>query len=98
MQDTVDQAPAPPRTLTQIIKDARRAVCGHCLADSPAWACAFSGTGPDGLHLARFARAQRGGHGRRAGGGQARDGHTRSPDTRRYPSQKPADQSEGWDF
>jgi hypothetical protein len=26
MQDTVDQAPAPPRTLTQIIKDARRAV------------------------------------------------------------------------
>jgi hypothetical protein len=27
------------------------------LADSPAWACAFSGAGPDGLHLARFARA-----------------------------------------
>jgi hypothetical protein len=26
MQDTVDQAPAPPRTLAQIIKDARRAV------------------------------------------------------------------------
>ncbi|HEY3034199.1 MAG TPA: hypothetical protein VGJ54_06020 [Streptosporangiaceae bacterium] len=35
------------------------------MADSPAWA--FSGTGRDGLHPARFARApgpdQRGGHG-----------------------------------
>ena len=28
MQDTVDQA-APPRTLAQIIEDARRAVCGQ---------------------------------------------------------------------
>jgi hypothetical protein len=55
MQDTVDQAAAPPRTLAQIIEDARRAVCGNCLADSPAWA--FSGTGRDGLHPARFARA-----------------------------------------
>jgi hypothetical protein len=30
MQDTVDQAAAPPRTLAQIIEDARRAVCGNC--------------------------------------------------------------------
>jgi hypothetical protein len=30
MQDTVDQA-APPRTLVQIIEDARRAVCGQLL-------------------------------------------------------------------
>jgi hypothetical protein len=28
MQDTVDPAAAPPRTLAQIIEDARRAVCG----------------------------------------------------------------------
>jgi hypothetical protein len=27
MQDTVDPAAAPPRTLAQIIEDARRAVC-----------------------------------------------------------------------
>jgi hypothetical protein len=33
-------------------------VCGHCCADSASWACSFSGTGPDGLHLARFARAR----------------------------------------
>ena len=48
MQDTVDPAAVPPRTLAQIIEDARHAVCGYCLADSPAWACAFSGAGPDG--------------------------------------------------
>ena len=59
MQDTVDHAhSAVPRTLADIIQDAFRAVCGHCCADSPAWACSFSGTGPDGLHLARFARAR----------------------------------------
>jgi hypothetical protein len=29
MQDTVDQAAAPPRTPAQIIEDARRAVCGQ---------------------------------------------------------------------
>jgi hypothetical protein len=49
MQSTVDQAHAAvPRTLADIIEDARRAVCGHCCADSPAWACSFSGTGPEG--------------------------------------------------
>jgi hypothetical protein len=31
MQDTVDQAAAAPRTLAQIIEDARRAVCGQLL-------------------------------------------------------------------
>ena len=56
MQDTVDQAHgAVPRILADIIEDARRAVCGHCCADSPAWRRPFSGT-PDGLHLARFTR------------------------------------------
>jgi hypothetical protein len=38
MYDTVDQAHGPvPRTLTGI-QDARRSVCGHRRADSPAWA------------------------------------------------------------
>ena len=60
MTETVDRAQAqPPRSLAGIIEDVRRAACGHCWADGPAWACSFSGTGPDGLHLARFARAGR---------------------------------------
>jgi hypothetical protein len=57
MTETVDQAQArPPRALAGTIEDARRATCGHCRADGPARACSFSGTGPDRLHLARFAR------------------------------------------
>jgi hypothetical protein len=57
MQVTVDQAyGAVPRILADIIEDARRAVCGHCCADSPAWRAHFPA--PDGLHLARFARAR----------------------------------------
>ena len=57
MQVTVDQAHgAVPRILADIIEDARRAVCGHCCADSPAWRAHFPA--PDGLHLARFARAR----------------------------------------
>jgi hypothetical protein len=35
MQDTVDQAAAAPRTLAQIIEDARRAVCGQLLGWQP---------------------------------------------------------------
>jgi hypothetical protein len=47
MTETVDQAQArPPRALAGIIEDARRATCGHCRADGPAWACSFSGTRP----------------------------------------------------
>jgi hypothetical protein len=38
-----------PRTLADIIKDAGRAVCGHCWAGNPAWACSLSGAGTDGL-------------------------------------------------
>ena len=57
MTETAGQAQAqPPRALAGIIEDARRARCGHCPADGPARACSFSGTGPDRLHLARFAR------------------------------------------
>jgi hypothetical protein len=45
MTETVDEAQArPPRALAGI-EDARRATCGHCQADGPAWACSFSGTG-----------------------------------------------------
>jgi len=60
MTETVDQRrPGRHVPWAGIIEDARRATCGHCWADGPAWACSFSGTGPDGLHLARFARAGR---------------------------------------
>ncbi len=45
MTETVGRAQAqPPRALGGIIEDARRATCGHCWADGPAWACSFSGT------------------------------------------------------
>jgi hypothetical protein len=51
MTETVDQAQTrPPRALAGIIEDAWRATGGHCCADSPGWACSFSGTGPHGLH------------------------------------------------
>lgn len=52
------QPPAEPsRGLHQICEDARRGQCGYCCAmpDEP---CAFSGTGPDGYHVARFAWAE----------------------------------------
>jgi hypothetical protein len=59
MQDTVDQAhSAVPRTLADIIQDAVRPCVVTAAPTAPAWACSFSGTGPDGLHLARFARAR----------------------------------------
>jgi hypothetical protein len=46
-----------PRGLHQICEDTRRGQCGYCCAmpDEP---CAFSGTGPDGYHVARFAWAE----------------------------------------
>jgi len=59
MQNTVDQAhSAVPRTLADIIQDAFRPCVATAAPTAPAWACSFSGTGPDGLHLARFARAR----------------------------------------
>ena len=51
--------PARPRTLHAICELTRLAACGYCWADTPAQPCAFSGTGPDGLHIARFAAAVR---------------------------------------
>ncbi len=50
MQDTVDQAhSAVPRTLAGIIQDAFRPCVVTAAPTAPAWACSFSGTGPDGL-------------------------------------------------
>jgi hypothetical protein len=50
---------ARPRTLHAICELTRLAACSYCWADTPHWPCAFSGTGPDGLHIARFAAALR---------------------------------------
>ncbi len=60
MEDTVDQAhSAVPRTLADIHPGR---VPGPYVATAapaaPTWACSFSGTGPDELHLASFARAR----------------------------------------
>jgi hypothetical protein len=54
-----DQAPSAetPRGLHEICEDARRGQCGYCCA-MPGEPCAFSGTGPDGYHVARFAWAE----------------------------------------
>ena len=48
-------ASSPPaaRTLHEICEDARRGQCDYCSA-MPGEPCAFSGTGPDGYHVARF--------------------------------------------
>jgi hypothetical protein len=48
-----------PQTLHAICELTRAAACGHCWADAPGQPCVFSATGPDGLHIARFAAAVR---------------------------------------
>jgi hypothetical protein len=58
MSSATPQAPgAPARSLHEICEDTRRGQCGLCSA-MPSEACAFSGTGPDGYHVARFAWAE----------------------------------------
>jgi hypothetical protein len=58
MQDTVDQAHnAVPRTLADIIQDAFRP-CVVTAARQLQQGVLILGTGPDGLPLARFARAR----------------------------------------
>jgi hypothetical protein len=47
------------RTLHAICELSRLAACGVCRADAPTQPCVCSGTGPDGLHVARFAAALR---------------------------------------
>jgi hypothetical protein len=50
-------SPAGPRTLHAICELARLAACGVCQAGAPTQPCVCSGSGPDGLHVARFAAA-----------------------------------------
>ena len=60
MHPTIPQAPTAaeaPRSLHATCEDARRGQCGYCCA-MPGEPCAFSGTGPDGYHVARFAWAE----------------------------------------
>ena len=54
-----DQPPSAetPRSLHEICEDVRSGQCGYCSA-MPSEACAFSGAGPDGYHVARFAWAE----------------------------------------
>ena len=59
LTSSTDSASAmAPRSLRAICRDARTAPGGCCWAHDPAWPCSFSGTGPDGLHLSRFAAAR----------------------------------------
>ena len=60
MHPTIPQAPTAaeaPRSLHATCEEARRGQCGYCCA-MPGEPCAFSGTGPDGYHVARFAWAE----------------------------------------
>jgi hypothetical protein len=50
---------ARPQSLHVICELTRLAACDYCWADTPTQPCAFSGTGPDGLHIGRFAAARR---------------------------------------
>ena len=59
LNGTAPVGTARPRTLHAICELTRLAACGYCWADTPCQPCAFSGTGPDGLHIARFAAALR---------------------------------------
>jgi hypothetical protein len=52
-------APVAPRTLHAICELTRLAACDVCWGDGPQWPCAYSGTGPDGFHISRFAAALR---------------------------------------
>jgi hypothetical protein len=50
---------AGPRSLHAICELTRLAACGHCGAGTLTRPCVSSSTGPDGLHIARFAAARR---------------------------------------
>ena len=52
-------SPAGPRTLHAICELARLATCGICGTGAPTQRCVCSGSGPDGLHVARSAAALR---------------------------------------
>ena len=54
---TTTTSPPAARPLHEICEDARRGQCDYCSA-MPGEPCAFSGTGPDGYHVARFTWAR----------------------------------------
>ena len=60
VNDTTTEITATgPQSLHVICELTRLATCGYCWAGTPTQPCVFSGTGPDGLHIARFAAAVR---------------------------------------
>ncbi len=58
MQDTVDQAHSACHAPSPTSSRTRSGPCVPLLRRQPSRVCSFSGTGPDGLPLARFARAR----------------------------------------
>jgi hypothetical protein len=50
---------ARPQSLHVICELTRLAACEYCWAATPTQPCVFSDTGPDGLHVGRFAAARR---------------------------------------
>jgi hypothetical protein len=48
-----------PQSLHVICELTRLAACDYCQAGNPTQSCVFTGTGPDGLHVGRFAAARR---------------------------------------
>ncbi len=60
VSDTTEAGTAKaPRSLHVICELTCLAACGYCWGDTPDSPCVFSGTGPDGFHIARFAAALR---------------------------------------
>ena len=49
-------SPPAARSLHDICEAARRGPCAYC-SGQPGEPCAYSGTGPDGYHVGRFAAA-----------------------------------------
>ena len=56
---TTSSAAAQPRSLHAICELTRLAVCDYCWADTLTQPCVFPSSGPDGLHISRFAAARR---------------------------------------
>ena len=57
---TTTSSPPAARSLRAICEDARRGPCAYC-SGQPGEPGAFSGTGPDGYHIGRFAAALKAG-------------------------------------
>ena len=57
--EAVSMTAAGPQSLHVICELTRLATCEYCQAATPTQPCVFSDTGPDGLHVGRFAAARR---------------------------------------